>query len=448
MNLEFDDGPMTFGDDDLPLPPAQPFSPQPRPTADDQAQGQEPSPQAAEGSTTTTTAEAPQQRVRRVKQLRFDDRAELSNKQLGEWNNNYVANMAGMARHKEQVKSLALARKNAAFWIMEQGIGGVEVNFSEDRLPHPLAVLSGQNLLDALRGREGSPAGSKRSRSQSEQGDEEGRRVRAKAEEEEAGRGAAGPIDDDGIVYQGDDDMPIETEVGRHAQSSLPDRSSAMPWHMSGSRQGSAPALRSTGFGVNSSAGGTGGMQLGPRTLSRRGSRLTSASPLVGKGIPRLPSLDIQDATGLGSEENFDLNDLSLQPRSDDFELYGPSAMVDTQTAAKSQWVKDTLEDEAHNFLEFLETQIKERGEEISGEEDEEPVKSITMDSLLPPAENTKVVGAQALLHILSLTTKGLIEVEQLDPWEDIRLRIVPIEAPPQEEIVGEGEGDAEELEE
>ena len=437
---------MIFGDDDVPLPPAQPFSPQARPTGEDQAQAQQPSANAPDGSTTTTTAEAHQQRVRRVKQLQVDDRAELSNRQLGEWNNNYVANMAGVRRHKEQVGSLAQARKNAAFWIMEQGIGGVEVNFGEDRLPHPLAMLSGQNLLNALRGREGSPPGSKRSHSP-EGEDEGGRRVRQRTEEEEVGRGA-GLGDDDGITFQGDDDMPIESEVGRHAQSSLPDRSSAMPWNVSGSRQGSAPALGSTGFGVSSSAGVAGGMQLGPRTLSRRGSRLTSASPLVGKGIPRLPSLDIQDPTDLGSEANFNPDDLGLQIGSDDFELYGPSAMVDTQTAAKSQWMKDTLEDEAHNFLEFLETQIKERGEDIAGEEDKEPVITITMNDLLPPADNTKVAGAQALLHILSLTTKGLIEVEQKEERGDIRLRVVPIETPPHVEPEEEEENAGEEMEE
>jgi meiotic recombination protein REC8, fungi type len=184
---------------------------------------------------------------------------------------------------------------------------------------------------------------------------------------------------------------------------------------------------------------------------SRRGSRLTSASPLLGKGIPKLPSLDIQDPTNLYSEAaDFNNDELGLggQLGSDEFELYGPSADADTQTVAQSQWVKETLEDEAHNFLEFLETQIDERGEEVVIEEALEPMKSITMEDLLPPASNTRVVGAQALLHILSLATKGLIAVQQVEAFGDIRMRVVRGLPGAAKGGIPDGEGEGEKSEE
>jgi meiotic recombination protein REC8, fungi type len=419
--------PMVFGDDE-PLPPAEPF-----PRADGEIPVQrepEPSAQPSHESTTTTTAEAPQRRVRQAKQLQVDDRAEISNRQLGEWSANYLANMNAISRTKEQNKSAAQAKKNAVFWVLRQGIGGVETNFGNDLFPHPLAVFSGRDLLDALTGRDSSPTGSKRTRSQSLEADdeEEGRRVRAKGEDGEEvvrGEGDIVGFDDDGILLQ-EDDYNIESEVGRQAPSSLREQSSAMPWNIS-SRGGSVQRFGSAGRGMSSSVAGAGALPLGPQSaLSRRGSRLTSASPLVGKGS-RLPSIAVEDdEAGLEEQGSFPGDDdmgLGGEMDVDDYELYGPSAAVDTQTAAQSQWLKTTLENEAFNFLAFLEKQLQKREER--GEEEGEADKSITLDELLPPANNTQVVGAQAMLHVLALTTKGLIEVEQEEAFGDIRMWVV-----------------------
>ncbi|RMZ92574.1 hypothetical protein DV736_g182, partial [Chaetothyriales sp. CBS 134916] len=381
----FDDYPILLEDIEPLLPSARPFSPLPDRTSDEQGQPQQTDGTFVQGSSSTTTANAPQQRARKSKPLRVDARAELTNAELHQWANDYLAHMASVIRHKENSVSVAQAKKNAAFWIMDQGIGSVEILFGQDRMDHPLAVFSGQSLLDALKGSPSSPPGSKRSHTPSEDEDQQSRRVRAKI---------GGGEDEEAIILD-EDDMRIESEVGRHAQSSLPDRPSVMPWNMSGSRQGSAVArlFGSTGYHLTSSAGEVTGM---PQSLSRRGSRLTSASPLLGKGRSRLPSLDIRGATGtgldmglgLGSDvDNFNPDDLGMQSPSEDFELYRPSAKVDVQTVANS--------------------------------------KSITLDELLPPEENTSVVGAQALLHVLSLTTKGLVDVEQKEPWEAIRLWVV-----------------------
>ena len=414
---------MIFGDDvDNPLPSARPFSPQAA------TRGNGPSPQQTESSVhqsiesqTTTTSEAPQRPARQPKQLPVDERAELTNRQLNEWNQNYLKNMLGLARVKAQHKSLAQAKKNASFWVLDQGIGAVEANFADERVAHPLSIFSGQALLEALMETEGSTLRSKRSRSPTqEQEEDQERRVRTKTDEHERGRGEQEEVhvigDDDGIMPQPEEN--IESEVGRRAPSSITDRPSSMPWSRhTGSRQGSV--LPGVSFSVGGAAAG---IQLGPPSvLSGRGLRLTSASPLVGRGHPRLPSLDLE---GVGSHQ-FNLGEAMDV---DDFELYVPRSRVDTQTAAQSRWLRTTLENESHNFLAFLETQIAERGNEEEVEEGNETRKSITMDALLSPKENNAVVGAQALLHILSLTTKGLMEVEQQEGFGDITMRVVYID--------------------
>jgi len=414
-----------FGDDEQPrLPSAQPFPAGDSWTAD---QADVPVPvidPTTQEDANTDAAEAAQRRVRAAKQLKIDDRAEISNKELYEWNNSYLENMRNLLRIKEQSRSAVQARKNAAFWILGQGIGGVETCFGEEKKSHPLAMFSGQALLDILTGRASSPAGSKRSRSLSP-GQADSRRVRARTEEDEdLGRGVAteGEIgmrfDDDGMIVQ--DEYHMDSEVGRRAGSSIPDMSSVLPWNRSVSRQGSAQHFGSGGLAISSSVGGVaGGMQVGPPSaISGRRSRLHSASPLMGKGHSRLPSLGLEDvhpprSAGLGDDEVYD-----------EYELYGPAAAVDTQTAGQSQWMRATLENEAQNFLLFLETQVHERAEASKDSGSEERVTSITLDELLAPADNTAVVGAQALLHVLSLATKGLIRVEQKEAFEEIRLTI------------------------
>lgn len=210
---------MLFGDDDeIRLPAAEPFPAVPRQDNVPSSDLPPPvSPQFAPvGSTSNASVAAPQQQIRAAKKAHADQRTELQNKDLGDWSNEYLNNMADLAKAKEQKRSTAQAKKNAAFWILGQGIGAVQVNFGDDRDPHPLAVFSGQALLDALTGPtdQHSPSGSKRTRSHS-QGSENGRRVRprsaepldenARAEEDQPMLG----LDDDGIMIQGDDFNPV-----------------------------------------------------------------------------------------------------------------------------------------------------------------------------------------------------------------------------------------------
>lgn len=446
--LNFNDDVMMFGDDEPVLPPQAPLIPlTPEPMdAEVEAQpdrGQTSSVHVSE--VTSETAEAPQRHLRPAKYIRPDQQTELSNRDLNAWNHDYLANMAAALRGRRSRRLRIEGKKTAEFWLFQQGIGNIAGTFGNDRVVHPLALFSGQSLWDMLRG---PGSGTKRSRSSSldEEDEEEQRRVRPRTVSQGGlARGEDGEefqyVDDDGLMLQGDD-MNIESEVGRQAPPSLPDHSSSMPWNVSGSRHSSAQAPGSGLFPrLSSSVGGiAGGMDLGPPSaFGRRGSRFTSASPLLGRGLSlsRLGSQEAPDLSQVSINED-DFADLDMQLGADldpEFELYGPSAAVDTQTAAQSQWVAATLENEAFNFLTFVRNQIPARDEEQAGmeegeredDEDEGTTKevTITLDKLLPPTQNSKVVGAQALLHVLALATKGLIQVYQAEAFGEIEIAVV-----------------------
>ncbi|KAJ9611992.1 R8 protein [Cladophialophora chaetospira] len=441
--LNFNDDMVFFGDDEPPLAPAAPLIPlTPEPNDGEEQQARKPSASVQPSEESSETAEAPQRRARASKAIQKDRETELTNRALNEWNQNYLANMATALLYKEKNVKAAEAKRNADFWVLQQGLGNVASTFGIDREPHPLAIFSGQSLWDLLRG---PSRGTKRSHAASpaDEQEEEERRVRARTTSGEGvARGNDGEVlhfDEDGLMFNGDD-FEIEPEVGRHAPPSLPDHSSGMPWNLSagGSRQSS---VRPAGSGLiprlSSSVGDLpGGVELGSLpSLSRRGSRLTSASPLFGKGMPSLSrhsSHGLQDPSHLTSnDDQFADLDAQLGAGLDpDFELYGPSATVDTQTAAQSQWVAATLENEAYNFLTFVNTKIQGKGgqeQEVLTDEEipETQEQNITFDELLPPTHNSAIVGAQALLHVLALTTKGLLQVYQAEHFGDIQISVV-----------------------
>lgn len=230
-------------------------------------------------------------------------------------------------------------------------------------------------------------------------------------------------------------------EVGREAPAALEDVSSQMPWNITASAQGSRLAssvARGRGFptsmgGFATSAGGPSpapGVEGGPLgALSRRSSRMTSASPLFGRGQQRLSSLELpghDDETEFlggpfGSDDQGD---------SDGFQLYGPGADAEIQTAAPSQWMSATLNQESSNFLEFVRAQIggEPPPDDDNAEERESGAprkKTVKFEELLPPAQHTKMVAAQALHHVLTLATKHLLDVQQTEGYGPIALSLV-----------------------
>jgi len=195
--------------------------------------------------------------------------------------------------------------------------------------------------------------------------------------------------------------------------------------------------MRGRGFasslgGFPTSAGGPSSLPgiegVVPSSLDRRASRIPSASPIVvGRGTPRYSSLELPMAND--DDDLLGGRLMSDDRAPDDFQLYGPGAAVDTQTAADSQWVRSTLNQEANNFLAFVQNKIAEipapqdeEEDELSG--DSQPRVSVTFEDLLPPEQNTKVVASQALYHVLALTTKSLLHVQQVLPDERINLSV------------------------
>ena len=209
-----------------------------------------------------------------------------------------------------------------------------------------------------------------------------------------------------------------------------------MPWNVSsaiGSRQGSI--VHGRGFassigGFSASAGAPSSLPpvgVGPSSVGRRASRIPSASPLVGRGRQRHSSLELPP--GDDDDELLGGRRISDDQALEDFQLYGPAAAVDTQTAGQSQWMRATLNQEAENFLEFIKAGITalpayadEDEDELSGESSSK--SSVSFEQLLPPTQHSKIVAAQALHHLLALATKSLITVRQDSSYGSIDLSL------------------------
>ena len=383
MQLQDDD--YTFGQDAEAFPPR----------AEERVQQQ---PQI----TSEESVEAPIRRragpTRKI--IPLDATMELRNSELARWNQDYVANMNDALHHKNTNKAAALAKKNAEYWILGKGDEG------------PLSIFSGAKLLKALTGIN-LITGKKRARE--EAGDTAAdRHVRPRSDEPSSDE-VARRFEDDGFMpMMGDDTI----EQGREAPTPLDDRhhSSIMPWMQSaGSGRATGP-FSGGGMPTSASLGGGAGAQLG-----RRGSRLTSASPLMGRG----PVGDNVDDFQLHVSQA----DIAMTG-ADELELFDPAAQVDTQTAAQSQWQRAALDGESGNFLEFVQAGIQEldlvRDQAGQGGEEVAITKgSINFNALLPPESHSCVVAAQALLHVLALGTKNLLDVQQEEAFGGITIRVV-----------------------
>lgn len=127
-----------------------------------------------------------------------DERPELLNKDLAQWNENYLTNMADALRVKQQHRTVAQAKKNASFWVFGYGIGEAGVGLGQEHVRAPLDIFSGERLVSALLGGQ---LGRKHARSppSEPESDESVRRVRAR-EELELGR-ADDHLFDEGIGH-------------------------------------------------------------------------------------------------------------------------------------------------------------------------------------------------------------------------------------------------------
>ena len=443
---------MDFDDDGFVLPEAEPFPMMSGALQGPNAQAQQGGSVAIPSSPSSTTVEAPLKRrkPKARKVIEIDTTLTLKNNDLILLSQQYSANMATARNTKIHHKAATQAKKNASYLAFGSGLGGVGSALDRDpNFVSPLAeFFSGPALLSAITGRPipipTLEKGRKRAADPFAEEQITPKRPRLDMPEDELPMG----LDDDGMMMQQDDSI----EVGRDAATALQDypSSAAMPWNVSAS-------LRSK---AGSSIPGSRALSQSLAQASQV-RRMPSASPLVGRGsalpgdIAQLSQFqDLGDGGGGDEAILYGRSDdsspgfgfgggagskmSSSQHERDEFELFGIAAGVDTQTAGQSQWMREALDRESLNFLDFLTNSIAERG--VAGDRDgeeeggEDEGNSVLFEELFDPDRNTAVVAAQAFYHVLSLITKGKVwvhqEVEGLEegeplPWGRITLGVV-----------------------
>ncbi|USW48449.1 Putative rad21/Rec8-like protein [Septoria linicola] len=359
--------------------------------------GRDPVQDMTQHETTSETATAPyMKKARKVtkKAVQSDAVIAMGNRDLAELGRNYLDRMLEEGLKNQQRKLNAIAKTNAEHWVLGAG------TILGQGLRGPLDIFSGAAILEAFTGFN-LLTGKKRPREEVEGTDgSPSKRSRMESPSDEIGRAQGDQLEDDFLIM-GDDTI----EQGRDAPTPLDDRhlSSLLPWNQS---QGSR---RPTDIHQPTSASFGGGIQL--NLTSRRGSRLTSASPLINRGTFDAQLDDFQLPPG----SDLDMSGLN---GGDEFELFGAAAQVDTQTAAQTQWQKAALTGESANFLDFVQAAIDDN-------EDLDQAGKVDLDGLLPPESNSHIVAAQAFLHVLTLGTRGALKVEQEEPFGSIVMSVI-----------------------
>ncbi|OKP13581.1 Meiotic recombination protein rec8 [Penicillium subrubescens] len=301
-----------------------------------------------------------QQRIRQVKNIISDDSTTLRNTDLAKWNDEYSANMAHATKLKKQNKLPTLAKKNAAFWVFGLGIGSVGMGLGQRREDGPLKEYSGDALYSLV------------------PGEKHSHRVEPDENDEQQSHGALG--------HSGQK-QTLDVEIGRQAPSSVyDDRSSQMPWNITASLQGSVRGQR---FGsISGSSARPRGRLISASPLAGRDRHSSLSIPNVGDDLGELEQLDItQYLEGELAPDNEDISTLTARRKS----------MIDRITSS--------LDTESLNFFEFIQMKLDESASTKPG--------VITFPELLPPTETTRIVAAHGFMNVLTLATKGVLDVSQ-----------------------------------
>lgn len=348
----------------------------------------------------TSSASAPMRRKKRTtRALSTDVATEIHNKQLAAWNIDYLQNMKKAARNKVQARITQQAKKNAEYYMWGSGLGGIGHQFLGTEGTNPFDQFIGDNLFELFTGMSRKQMiGLKHDRDSGidEATQQESRRVRQKTgePEEQMGRGS----EDEGFFMPGGD----EIELPREAVSALDDQQifSAMPWNISASVRGSSAVPRSGRVGMIGSG---------------RGSRLVSASPLLGRGQPlSLDALRSLDSDAFGGE------DFGFPEHSSD----DPEPTSALQISSR---VQEALSAEGDNFLTFVADAITNKRNHARDLTDALPAADadeISFEELLPPTVNTKMIACQGFLMVLALGTKGMLNVQQPQEFGQISLKL------------------------
>lgn len=362
----------------------------------------------------SSTVNAPmRRRPRAARVLPIDTYMELRNKDLAAWNTNYIQNMKNATRLKKQARAAQQAKKNAEHFVWGSGIGGIARQMPGTRKEHPFDIFIGDSLFELITGMSRKKtAGSKHDRDSGidDATQEEARRVRQKtsAANDEINRG----FENEGFAMPGDEDV----ELPREGAIALDDQQifSAMPWNMSASIRGSSAIPPSGRFGI-----------MGSIDQSKRGNRLVSASPLLGRGQPEGPeALRILESDG---DFNFGDDELALpEPSLDPLE-----SQNSPQTLMR---VREALSAEGENFVAFVHEAIVQRRSRAQVElelmsdflqaDAAADIDEVTFEELLLPHENSKMIACQGLMMLLTLGSKGMLDVQQPEHLGEISIKL------------------------
>ncbi|KAG9233376.1 hypothetical protein BJ875DRAFT_378746 [Amylocarpus encephaloides] len=386
----------------------------------------------------SVSVEAAQRRKKpRAKMLALDADASHRNNDLIRWRDEYLDNMALATQIKNNHQATLHAKKNAFHFVFGTGIMGVGEGVGLAKVPSSLEMFYGDSLKATILGIE-LPSLVRATKRSHEEVDGEKPLFSPKrprhGDEEEIGRGF-----EEDVAVNFEEDAPLDrrgsVEIGREAGSALADypSSALMPWNVSASLNSHQRGLSSRGPGSDR--------------------RRATASPLMGRGSA-LPgelekfSLMQEDDNDImyGRDDDFQSVDAFPQgagfrsssqaphQANNDFELFGPAADVDTQTAGQSQWVRQALDRESNNFFKFVKNTIEENADDEMSRDLEEGRASATFVTfgVMFNEKNSAVVAAQAFYHILTLATKNRVWVDQLDALEgelggEIRVGIMEI---------------------
>lgn len=357
---------------------------------------------------------APMRRKKRTaKVLPKDRKLELSNSEIVAWNTNYLKNMKAAARSTIQKHVQQQAKKNAEYYVWGAGLGGL--GRDPFAAQGPLAGFMGDDLFELFTGTSRNlKATPKRDRDSGvdEATQEEARIKRQKTvePEEEIGRGQ----DDEGLFMVGGDE---EVELPREAVFALDDQQifSAMPWNISASKRDSSAIPLSGRVTMMSEQG---------RQGSRAGSRMVSASPLLRRSTGRLgefEALQSLDSDALGGD------DFPFAASTSD-----PAEPEESATQASLR-VREALSAEGKNFFAFVAEAITKKVDAARANPLETPAADqlgaietdqVTFEELLSPPQTSKIIACQGFLMLLSLGTKGMLDVQQPTAFEDITVKL------------------------
>ena len=185
-------------DDDMPLlPDAEPFPIRQEDSTLASLEQQE----MAAGPVTVPMRE----RARKVRDIPFDDSTMLRSKDLANWKDHYLDNMAEATRARQTRQHASKAQKDAKQSILGVGIGHAGMSIGSVDAANPLAMFSGDALVNFFR--EASPTNSqKRDHDSLSEGepDSDSKRQRVRAEDAEIGLHGQGLLDDDVPMYMSD----------------------------------------------------------------------------------------------------------------------------------------------------------------------------------------------------------------------------------------------------